>query len=366
MATANNSICSVETCERKAWSRGLCNGHYNRRAKTGSTFRPCPGCGNDLPLKHGIRYCSPDCAPNCVVEGCDRKADAGESCQAHHTRKFRYGSYSKKCEGCGKEIPVSSFAKRYCSDNCAPMCKSDGCLGRAVALGYCNSHNWRRKANGSDKRTCRKCGEPLALVKGNKFYCLGKCYEECSAEGCDRRIYRNKLCDAHFSQSLPNTPTWIGSLKPRDFSSGCKACGHALPLDNTSGFCGVACYSYWRDHGDEVQNTSRTCGRCGCAFSILDGPGKVRRPFSTKTCLACKARKTGYRKHGAALLSRSGSLCEICDGPIDPNLKFPEPLSLSIDHVIPWSQGGTDDLDNLRATHLICNSLRQARVDTAS
>lgn len=365
MADAKSTTCSVETCERAVWSKGICNGHYNRLRKTGSTSRPCPTCGNDLPLRKGLRYCSESCTPECCVDGCIRLADVGESCAAHATRKSRYGSYSKLCQGCGNEIPVSSNAKRYCSDGCAPRCESDGCNNRATALGYCGSHNFRRRSNGSDLRHCRACGEPMGLVRGNKFYCLGKCYESCSAKGCDRRIYRNKLCDAHFSTSLPETPNWVGSLKFRDFATGCKACGHPIGADGTAGCCSQSCYSYWYNNGIASQDVVRDCSRCGSTFNLLDGPGVRRRPLTTTQCLACKSRKTNYRKHIPTLLERSGSCCAICKDPIDLGVKYPDPNSLSVDHIIPWSQGGTDDAANLRVTHLLCNSLRQDKADAA-
>jgi len=36
-------------------------------------------------------------------------------------------------------------------------------------------------------------------------------------------------------------------------------------------------------------------------------------------------------------------------------LKFPDPMSASVDHVIPYTKGGTDAVDNLRPCHLDCN-----------
>jgi 5-methylcytosine-specific restriction endonuclease McrA len=36
-------------------------------------------------------------------------------------------------------------------------------------------------------------------------------------------------------------------------------------------------------------------------------------------------------------------------------------MSLSIDHIIPRSQGGSHKIDNLRAAHLLCNSQRGAK-----
>jgi 5-methylcytosine-specific restriction endonuclease McrA len=40
---------------------------------------------------------------------------------------------------------------------------------------------------------------------------------------------------------------------------------------------------------------------------------------------------------------------------------YPDPLSASVEHVIPRSLGGGDDLANLRLSHLHCNTSRGAR-----
>jgi len=43
---------------------------------------------------------------------------------------------------------------------------------------------------------------------------------------------------------------------------------------------------------------------------------------------------------------------------IDPGLRWPHPLSPSVDHVIPVSAGGSDRDDNLRAAHWGCNKAK--------
>jgi 5-methylcytosine-specific restriction endonuclease McrA len=53
-------------------------------------------------------------------------------------------------------------------------------------------------------------------------------------------------------------------------------------------------------------------------------------------------------------------LClELCD-PVDPATPR-NPRGVSVDHVLPRSRGGSDDLSNLRPAHLRCNAGRGAR-----
>lgn len=48
--------------------------------------------------------------------------------------------------------------------------------------------------------------------------------------------------------------------------------------------------------------------------------------------------------------------CGICGQPVDFTLKFPDPLSPCIDHIIPVDKGGhPSDIDNMQLAHLSCN-----------
>ena len=49
-------------------------------------------------------------------------------------------------------------------------------------------------------------------------------------------------------------------------------------------------------------------------------------------------------------------ICGICGQPVDKTLKYPHPLSPTVDHIIPVSKGGhPSDLDNLQLAHRACN-----------
>lgn len=63
----------------------------------------------------------------------------------------------------------------------------------------------------------------------------------------------------------------------------------------------------------------------------------------------------GIYTHNKAILRKTAQVCALCGMPIDKTLKYPNPMSISIDHIIPVALGGQSTLDNLQATHLICN-----------
>ncbi|MGV9183734.1 HNH endonuclease [Arcanobacterium canis] len=55
-----------------------------------------------------------------------------------------------------------------------------------------------------------------------------------------------------------------------------------------------------------------------------------------------------------------GFECWLCHELINPALRYPDPQSFTIDHVVPRKHGGSDNIANLRPAHLHCNTSRGA------
>lgn len=50
------------------------------------------------------------------------------------------------------------------------------------------------------------------------------------------------------------------------------------------------------------------------------------------------------------------TVCGICGRPVDKSLRFPHPLSPTIDHIIPVDKNGSlSNIDNLQLAHFACN-----------
>ena len=57
------------------------------------------------------------------------------------------------------------------------------------------------------------------------------------------------------------------------------------------------------------------------------------------------------------------TVCGICGRPVDFSLKYPQPLSPCIDHIIPIAKGGhPSDIDNLQLAHWTCNRQKSDKI----
>lgn len=60
-------------------------------------------------------------------------------------------------------------------------------------------------------------------------------------------------------------------------------------------------------------------------------------------------------------------VCAICGKPVDKTLKYPHPLSATVDHIIPIARGGhPSSLDNLQLAHFTCNRQKSDKLVDAS
>lgn len=158
--------------------------------------------------------------------------------------------------------------------------------------------------------------------------------------------------------------------------STCATCGGPLPTGKTRPFryCSSECRrsakaAALRERYDPRRD-ERTCIQCGAAF-VNPGQGWYR--CCSANCSKARERdryraKT-YRRRTrtvgtytlAEVAARSGSRCHLCRKPVDLSLSGMVPMGPTVDHLVPLSQGGADELTNVALAHRRCNVSRGVR-----
>lgn len=75
-----------------------------------------------------------------------------------------------------------------------------------------------------------------------------------------------------------------------------------------------------------------------------------------------KGKRAEYDRNKRKILLTQ-TVCGICGKPVDKSLKYPHPLSATIDHIIPIDRDGHPSaMDNLQLAHFICNRYKSDKI----
>jgi len=82
-----------------------------------------------------------------------------------------------------------------------------------------------------------------------------------------------------------------------------------------------------------------------------------REEYREKKELRRAKKYGGYfvRFSSVDIYERDKWICGICGKVVDKKLRYPDPMSKSIDHIKPLSKGGQHTPDNVQLAHLRCN-----------
>jgi 5-methylcytosine-specific restriction endonuclease McrA len=133
-------------------------------------------------------------------------------------------------------------------------------------------------------------------------------------------------------------------------------------------------WTRWREErncawcGDTFKSPAHRDTRC-CSFACSTKLWKRANPDSVrahgqdaKFKRRARLRQAPYESFTIAdVRARYGDDCYLCGEPIDFRLKWPHPLSPSLDHVVPLARGGKHTLDNVAMTNLACNLRKHVR-----
>lgn len=186
--------------------------------------------------------------------------------------------------------------------------------------------------------------------------------KQCTVDGCTSPSRKRGWCASHYSQW-----TRIGEVKPFSFKwaeeKKCAACGSRDWDGPGRKFCSGRCQQLWRRSGGSAPLLYKQCARCTTIIDMMKpGPSGRKRRADVEMCDACrKAKYTRHRCSVTELADRDGTACRICFEDVDMSLVYPDPFRASVDHVVPYSKGGSNDPSNLQLAHLYCNMVKLNR-----
>jgi 5-methylcytosine-specific restriction endonuclease McrA len=210
-----------------------------------------------------------------------------------------------QCVICSGEIRADKRGPRspYCSRDC-------GEKARTIA-----------KRRGPFQKTCLLCQTRFVSKQSHARYCSQNCYKSSNATRAQDRWKRL-------------------NPRPAKYVYTCDFCATEIVRDSPLG-------GYRRYHAECSVEAKRARYR----------KKTVRR--QTKTT----------QPSGVSLMQiveRDGWTCWLCKEPVDSGLPRTSRMGATVDHVVPLSKGGSDELDNLRLAHWICNNKKSDKlVDNA-
>lgn len=329
------------------------------------------------------------------------------------------------CEHCGAAMEPKSYRgnpKRFCSELCRTRAyrannpEYVAKMREAKRLARLAKAAEREKSL-PPKPRCLNCGGELAVRSARARYCNARACQAaqkaaawrsnppCSVEGCERGISARGYCPSHYKSEyhIPKFGT-----PPRGFKARICVCG--AEVKSRAGkqkYCSDECRNMWRGvarsdskavelwkppfrvpvsrfpkvvivPAKQTRRFGCVCAVCGASF-VADG---MHRTCST----ACRAERVSpaqdraKRKYAAkrgdflvsprfrlSIYERDGWVCQLCGGGTAREYEPSNPLSPTLDHIVPRSlQDVPDDSEsNLRLAHMMCNALRSNNVDWA-
>lgn len=204
------TTCTIENCDRKHWSRGLCRNHYAAWRRAGQKevlrearqreVRICEQCDGPIPPERraNVMFCSPQCK-----------------------RRAQYDKQKANPE------PKQN-----------PPCSVDGCETPYMAKGLCSKHYNRLRDKGS-----------LDDARQNQR-------GTCATEGCDRLTVGRGLCDPHYRAVLATRKR--EQLRERRANRACMQCSGSMEgRQGDAMFCSRACKSAERIASGRAAESSR-------------------------------------------------------------------------------------------------------------
>lgn len=247
----------------------------------------------------------------CMAPGCksDIFVKKRGLCRPHYNRLMSYGDLNLSpvtmvCKWCEGPVERTGKVGPY-PDYCAPICRI-----RAAYHRNRDAINTRLRDKNAEKlayavKECRNCSSSFNPTDSlAQSFCSEQCGRRyykvnnpnpCAEDGCDRPHLAQGLCSMHYKRK------------------------------------------------------ARSEGR------MKNDPWSDRRRANHHKRRALKRKLPADDIKPRDVYDRDNWICGICGDPVDKNIKWPDPMSPSLDHVKPLSKGGHHVWENVACSHLDCN-----------
>lgn len=221
-----------------------------------------------------------------------------------------------KCVRCGVEV-VANSSQKYCGRSCRDKDVWERQKAANPCPG-CGGPMARPSTSSAATPRCRNCQRGGRDHGTTRMYDKGKC----RCEAC--RKAKTDLAKKWRARRRAEGKPVVS--KRRMLSSDCESCGIAFMArtDQAGRFCSMECAG--NAHGAEVSRSRPNI------------PARIRK----------------------SVYARDGFACQLCSSPVRLDADVNHPRYPNLDHIVPYSKGGSDDEANLRLACRQCNLMRGA------
>lgn len=227
-------------------------------------------------------------------------------------------------------------------------CSELGCDKAHRARGLCSTHyNEQHQPNRHAKVTvaCGYCGEPCQKHQTAKYqarYCTAFCRDLAGVERKGYEAMHTPEARARAAATIAaRTPT-VGPRTRIPWDHPARWYGARTPLLHTA--CAICSVPICTNAASSRVYCSRKC--------------KSRAKHLRERVLGTRSQR--HMRRRVEVYTRDDWTCWLCGGPTSRAWSLTDPLSPTLDHVLPRSLGGDDSLDNLATAHFVCNTNRGA------
>lgn len=229
--------------------------------------------------------------------------------------------------------------------NSTCLIPDDSHTGGRLTRGMCAKHyqRWRKDQSRAPMvryLACPVCGDEFTAKSAARIYCSRRC---------------------------------VDKGKPSSSGLTCSVCGEPMHRGHESALQGVARHRRCATTSGFGTGHNKGC-KCETCREVIQAKSRAYRDnyralhgVNPSSAYRKRAREAGrivdyYRGISANMRTqvyeRDELVCQICFTATDPLADSNSGSYPSVDHIVPFSQGGSGRLDNLRTAHRRCNSLR--------